>query len=295
MNINHVLFVSLAIICLVTTIEAKKGNFFKASLKESVPKVIDSISAGKCQDSRMILSIVSMIATNVRFICRVNRGILRWPQMRTRTNVRDWFANQKGYLHLHYVSIKPRKQKAFQKCRLITPKYSLVLLFGFIGRTQWMHQEQWRSSQSVLQPQHNVAVGLSSAQASLHVRRKTVGRLYGSAQAHAHRLLRRVYGQHPVQAGSARRFSAPNARMAVQHSDVSAHFLSSKTRRFVRRPTPLIHLLSIDSLIGCNVCRNDRSEHSKLSTISAQEDLAHKWVDAVIWKYCDLDKEPADR
>ena len=27
----------------------------------------------------------------------------------------------------------------------------------------------------------------------------------------------------------------------------------------------------------------------------ANHNLAHKWVDAVIWKYCDLDVEPEDR
>lgn len=40
-----------------------------------------------------------------------------------------------------------------------------------------------------------------------------------------------------------------------------------------------------------------RSEHLKkeISNENSQNDIAHKWVDAVIWKYCDLDKEPEDR
>lgn len=26
-----------------------------------------------------------------------------------------------------------------------------------------------------------------------------------------------------------------------------------------------------------------------------EKDLTHKWIDAIIWKFCDLDKEPHDR
>lgn len=39
------------------------------------------------------------------------------------------------------------------------------------------------------------------------------------------------------------------------------------------------------------------SEHYDIpkKNLPDDHDLAHKWVDAVIWKYCDLDIEPEDR
>ena len=37
------------------------------------------------------------------------------------------------------------------------------------------------------------------------------------------------------------------------------------------------------------------SEHYTFPKNTSGDYLAHKWVDAVIWKYCDLDVEPEDR
>jgi len=37
------------------------------------------------------------------------------------------------------------------------------------------------------------------------------------------------------------------------------------------------------------------SQHFAVPRNRTENDLAHKWVDAVIWKYCDLDVEPEDR
>ncbi|XP_027195422.2 SPARC-like [Dermatophagoides pteronyssinus] len=34
---------------------------------------------------------------------------------------------------------------------------------------------------------------------------------------------------------------------------------------------------------------------SRVEVTESKQDMAHKWIDAIIWKFCDLDKEPHDR
>ncbi|KAH7643469.1 SPARC [Dermatophagoides farinae] len=34
---------------------------------------------------------------------------------------------------------------------------------------------------------------------------------------------------------------------------------------------------------------------SRVEVTNSKQDMEHKWIDAIIWKFCDLDKEPHDR
>lgn len=158
---------------------------------------------------------------------------------------------------------------------------------------QWMSGESGSKTKSLLQLQRYVAIRLPSSQTSMRLCGRFVVKIMwniemiletldkqhfrkqrwmlGGTKSHAHQLLWSVQRDRTMPGGNSRRFSPTNAWMAGQYPKV----------------IPAQRIPTTWKLKLWWFSKRLKDNH--------KEKMAHKWIDAIIWKFCDMDQEPHDR